>query len=260
MGEKGEPGDPGQVLSGGASVYINWGSTVCPGSSAMIYDGIAVSPAFNNAGGGAQYLCVPFFLNTGDLNIIPASPLSSLVGVHLETFADPTAFPLGEVSLEVEPLHNNDGQRVVCSVCLTPNTAVVMTPNNDMCPENNGPVSWDLEYSGFLMAARDFIEFAPVSQGDVIDNDVTNPPHFRTEYVCVNIQESLTDVDSDPGPTTEAEMSHVRIYCSGAIGFNDECLNYFTNVLNDLCRENDGLCAVGPLRCSVCSASFNMVP
>ena len=259
MGDPGIPGDPGGPgISGGASVYINWGSTMCPDSSDLVYEGIAVSPAFNNAGGGAQYLCLPDSPDVGGLPIISVTtPSSTLVGVHYETFADPPEFPFGDVDFQ-EPLHNNDGRRVVCSVCLTSNSVVVMTPNNMMCPEDSGPVSWDLEYSGFLMTARDFIYYDPqgVLQGPVFapGND-ENPPHFRTEYVCVN---ALPDPapNPDPGPTTEANMAHVRVYCGTAFGFENECDSYQENVLEENCPIPCPLCIMGPLLCSVCSASM----
>ena len=263
MGDQGVTGDPGQVISGGASVYINWGSRECPNNMDPVYQGIAVSPAFNNAGGGAEYLCLPDSLEPDDLVInSTTSPRSTLVGVHYETFADPSAFPFGNATAFQEPLHNNDGQPVVCSVCLISNPVVVVTPNNNMCPEDNGVVSWDLEYSGFLMAARDFIFYPQqgVQQTPVFGPGNDPPPHFRTEYVCVNANAEIPDPDPnpDPGPTTEANMAHVRVYCGFTPGLNNACADLLSVTQFSCFEQGDenGLCMIGPLRCSVCSASL----
>lgn len=230
------------------------------GTSTLVYSGRAVAPVFDNAGGGSQYLCLPDSRDAGGLPQNSQPGLSTLVGVHFETFSDNSDFPLSDPN-DQEPLHAQDGNVVACAVCRTSNTAVMMIPNNRECPADTADVTWSQEYIGYLMAARDYI-FLTVS-GQMIEHtpvfgntaaDGISPPNFRTEYVCVNTNPSAVGV---PGgsPTSEALLSHIRIYCRGLAGLDDiSCIEFFQDQ-GAVCSGNDGHCALGPLGCTVCTAN-----
>ena len=259
MGVIGEMGEAGSVQSSSsASTYVNWGQSDCPGGpSNVVYTGRAVAPTFNNAGGGAQYLCLPDVLDDGGLPLDDsATAMSTLVGVHFETFAASSDFPDSDPSSQ-EPLHFRDGHVVVCAVCLTQNSAVIMIPNNRDCPVSDTTTTWNMEYTGWLMAARDFINLMPadLEQAPVFGNAEA---HFRTEYICVNINPTMLPGATNVDPTSEAKMAHIRIYCNAGLNGLDtvSCIPFFTDFENgDPCDPQDGHCALGPLGCSVCSAT-----
>lgn len=248
-GMKGMKGAPGEINPGGGSVYINWGSTTCASPAEVVYTGYAVSPAFNDAGGGAQYLCLDLNnIDSGDLTVDTAVTLqgqSRLVGVHFETAVPnppPSEFPNGDESHE-EPLHDFDGFVVVCAVCLMPNTDVLMVPNSQSCDGMN------IEYTGFLMAARDYIHLPTLNlnHGPVFSKPIgAASTHFRTEYICVNSNPVMEG--SNMNPTSEGMLAHTRIFCRDLVGFlTPGC----TPVLGGNTCPNH--CALGPLGCAVCS-------
>ena len=238
--------------------YVNWGSVSCPSPAQLVYSGHAVSPAFDNAGGGAQYLCIDLDnLNSSDLSIDTTStPMSSLVGVHFETFAQDSAFPSSNPSHQ-EPLAAFDGKIVRCAVCLTPHSDVLMVPNNQDCPADGN--TWTMEYSGYLMAARDFIslpslgiDHSPVFNKAAGDDDT----HFRTEYVCVNQNPAMEGSVTDP--TSEGLLAHTRIFCRDLVGlFSTGCDAFLSN---GQCSSTGNHCALGPLGCVVCSVLGSVTP
>jgi len=122
-GDVGEPGDPGQTGPPGADgtqgdmgspapstpgvVFTRWGHSTCPATASTVelYSGRMAAPMFNNAGGGAEYLCLrddPQFSTTTDF-----SPRSTVVGVEYRgmTITQPPAtIPL-------------DGENAPCALC-----------------------------------------------------------------------------------------------------------------------------------------------
>lgn len=257
-GLKGMKGGPGEVFSGGASIYVNWGRNDCPASSTTVYSGRAVAPVFDNAGGGAQYLCIQNPPDNGMLSQTSAAGRSTLVGAHFETFSESLEFLEAGDQVNLEPLNSFDGNAVVCAVCMSPNSGVMMIPNNQDCPTNDGITTWTMEYTGYLMAARDYIflntngqllEHEPVFGNTLADG--IPPPHFRTEYICVN----NAPINIGGNSNTEALLSHIRVYCRGLAGLDDiSCLEFFDFSLA-VCPADDRHCALGPLGCVVCSAS-----
>ena len=246
IGFKGMKGAEGELLAGGGSTYINWGSNSCPSPAELVYAGYAVAPTFDNAGGGAQYLCIDLGdINPGNLAVdSTATPMSSVVGVHFETFADPSDFQFGDMNHE-EPLAAFDGMIVRCAVCLTHNTDVMVIPNSQTCPLG------DMEYTGYLMAARDYI-YVPnlgIDQTPVFQKtDPTNPTHFRTEYICVNLNPE--QAGTSPTAMSEGLLAHTRIFCRDLLGLFDTGCSPFIGA--NTCPTNSH-CALGPLGCAVCS-------
>ena len=57
-GDQGLQGPPG--LSAGGAIYTRWGRTTCPETpgTELVYEGLASGSAFNQYGGGANYLCL----------------------------------------------------------------------------------------------------------------------------------------------------------------------------------------------------------
>ena len=228
----------------------------------LVYSGRAVAPVFDNAGGGAEYLCLPDQLDTGGLDQNNVAGRSTLVGVHFETFSDSNEFLAPGAQFNEEPFHAIDGNSVACAVCMSAGTAVMMIPNNQDCPVNDATTLWALQYTGFLMAARDYIFLNSNGQdlqqepvfGNVPDDGIP-PPHFRTQYVCVD----GTPTNIGGNSNTEALMSHIRILCRGFVGLDlISCLEYFDEVADDdNCEEDDLHCALGPLGCAVCTAAPN---
>ena len=74
MGEKGDPSPQGP--SGGGVTYTRWGRTTCPSTpgTELVYAGRAAGTAYNEKGGGSNYLCLPeepLYLNTISGNQYP---------------------------------------------------------------------------------------------------------------------------------------------------------------------------------------------
>ena len=262
-GSEGSDGPPGMFLpGGGASTYINWGVSDCPSEHYVVYAGRAVAPAFHNAGGGAEYICLHSTKNDGEVETTPATAMSTVVGVHLETYANPSAF---DSPMDIEPLNSDNGDAIACAVCLTLDSTTIMVPNSNMCPSS----SWNMAYTGFLMTARDFIAISSLNlnHASVFGNqEAANHlrPHFRTEYVCLNqnferdISGSITPTPGNPPtPSNEAKMSHVRIYCQSLVGLDaDGCDPYISmNPASTDCDEIGAHCSFGPLSCTVCTTS-----
>lgn len=248
QGDVGFHGTPGMNIPGGASTFINWGLSNCPSGYEIVYSGRAVAPAFDNAGGGAEYICLAQTANTDTLTTMSASPLSTVVGVHLETFADPSAFLN---PMDIEPLSSNNGDAVECAVCVIRHSAAIMIPNSVMCPSN----AWNMAYTGYLMTARDFISSSLIrlNHDPVFGNTATENhlrPHFRTEYVCLNqnFNGNITGSLSPTQMTNEAKMSHVRLYCT-IFGLFDGCAPHGN------CGGVEEQCSFGPLSCTVCTTS-----
>lgn len=262
----GDPGENGTFVPSSATTYINWGRSDCPPGAVVVYEGRAVAPAFDNAGGGAEYLCLANSESASGVSLMSAPPMSTVVGVHLETFADPSIFTVIPGDDNIEPLDNQNGQVVECALCLsTSDTDTVMIPNSVSCPDPEGLVSWNVAYTGYLMTARDYISIGSLdlNHNDVFMNTETANhlrPHFRTEYVCLN--QNFDNTGSvDDLTRSEAKMSHVRIFCAHLVGLNDGCTGYInSNAQVTSCAESNSggaHCSFGPLSCAVCTASTN---
>ena len=132
-GEQGPPGPSGPIAGG--ALYTRWGRTTCPGTpgTELVYAGLAGGSGHNQAGGGANYLCIPK-IPEYLVNGVPSSTLFSyLYGAEYQN------------TLFVTHDHN-----VPCAVCYTSQrTSKLMIPARITCPS-----SWTEEYEGYLMAER----------------------------------------------------------------------------------------------------------
>ena len=130
QGARGPQGPPGPV-SGGA-VYTRWGRTVCPDTNGtvLVYEGLAAGSAWNQPGGGANYICItknPSYLSS----TVPAY-YSLLYGTEYQ-------------HLIFNSLHDHN---VPCAVCYTSvRSSKLMIPGKTTCPS-----MWTQEYVGYLMA------------------------------------------------------------------------------------------------------------
>ena len=177
-GPRGEQGPPGPNIGG--VVYTRWGKTTCPNvtGTELVYTGrTAGSRWHQNTGGGANYLCMPE--NPDYLGYRPGvQGHSPVYGTEYQT--DNTG-PLGHV-------HNHNAP---CAVCYaSTRVAVIKIPAKTQCP-----LTWTLEYSGYLMSTA------------------TLAQHYRTMFECVD-----KNPDSLPGSaanTDGTQFWHVEATCNG---------------------------------------------
>lgn len=270
MGDRGPPGmvgvqgPNGTAVLGSGSTYVNWGEDTCPPPAVVVYTGFIVSAAYNNAGGGAQYICMDLSdLDSGNLDTNTTStPMSTLVGVRFETYAANSAFPFSDPAHN-EPLADLDGNTVLCAVCYTNGSDTVMVPNNVVCPNNVAGYTWNVEYTGYLMTARDFITFPDVDidHGPVFNKGADDAEtHFRTEYICVNGNPTNSNDTSTEPSDGDALLAHTRVYCSDLTGLLSTACTQFYSMFEEVnsCTPGPGEtelghCSNGPLSCAVCS-------
>ena len=129
-GEQGPPGPPGPIAGG--ALYTRWGRTTCPRTpgTELVYAGLAGGSNHDQAGGGANYLCIPNIPEYLVNGVPPNTYFSYLYGAEYQN----TLFVISE--------HN-----VPCAVCYTSKrTSKLMRIT---CPS-----SWTEEYGGYLMAER----------------------------------------------------------------------------------------------------------
>ena len=187
-GAAGEPGDAGVSGGNGASVYVHWGRIDCTSPTEVVYTGRAAVPSFSNAGGGANYLCLPDAPSSLASNTAPAS---TVVGVEYKTAG--------------QPLNSVDDDNVPCAVCLVQRSAVLTLPGRVSCP-----AMWTEEYSGFLMSARD-------TAGATLSM-VASSAYFRTRYVCVD--ENPQVISGLGNANLEASLYHVYVDCPNSGGLS----------------------------------------
>ncbi|XP_071830073.1 uncharacterized protein [Apostichopus japonicus] len=160
-GIKGDPSNAGTVHS----TYIRWGRKDCRGDTELVYEGYAAGAAYNEKGGGADYLCLP--KDPQFLHTVPGTTSSWRARIHGAEY---------EVN-SFDPFNGMDNGDVPCAVCLVNGrSSVLMQPARYTCPHG-----WTYEYSGYLMASHH--------------------GYYRTKWVCVDenaqltTQESLSNLD-----------------------------------------------------------------
>ena len=174
-GPMGPPGPPGP--SSGGVTYIRWGRTVCPSEAGteLVYEGIAAGTHYNTTGGSTTHLC------------LPKVPVYSNYEPGVQGYS-----PL--YGMEYEGPNTIDGNlhdhNVPCAVCYaSTRSTVLMVPARNSCPSS----SWTLEYSGYIMTARDI--------------------YHRSSFECVD-----KDAESIPGSSSDingALFYHVEATCTG---------------------------------------------
>ncbi len=174
-GDQGPPGPPGP--SSGGVVYTRWGRTTCPDTpgTELLYAGRAGGTHYNAQGGAANHLCLPE--NPDYLQYrAGVQGYSPVRGAEYQTGGG----PLGSVIDHDAP----------CAVCATSaRVMALMIPAKTQCPP-----SWTLEYTGYLMTARNIYHR---SMFECIDKDPesvpggavnTNPALFyHTEATCTEL-------------------------------------------------------------------------
>ncbi|XP_065175962.1 uncharacterized protein LOC135805790 isoform X2 [Sycon ciliatum] len=141
------------IISKIGTTYNRWGSTACPAGSELTYVGFMAGSYYSHAGGGANYLCLPFQplydrFNSG------VQKLGQIAGTEYEFTSNS--------GQSTSPLQDRN---VPCSVCYaTGRTTTLMVPARNDCPPK-----WVVEYTGYLMTAHH-------SSGN----------NHRSEYVCVD--------------------------------------------------------------------------
>ncbi|CAH1793933.1 unnamed protein product [Owenia fusiformis] len=141
------PAPIGSSPSGtGGATYVRWGRTTCPTNVEQVYSGIAGKSYYKDAGGGANYLCLPRDPEWGK-TMAGWQAEANIHGVEYElglnnpfltdNFPDP--------SQPASWLQDHD---VVCTVCRVPERgSQIMIPAHKSCSD-----TWTKEYNGYLMS------------------------------------------------------------------------------------------------------------
>ena len=128
-------------------MYTRWGRTVCPHGATRVMFGIAGGAGYDQKGGGANLLCLPY------------SP--KYLGYNLHHRGGTCISPV-EYETSQGPLNRHLHQHnVPCAVCEISRSKLYMFPALTTCPHG-----WTIEYNGYLMA--------------------THSHHPRGEYVCID--------------------------------------------------------------------------
>jgi len=129
---------------------------------------------YNHKGGAANFLCMP-----DDPDYLHYQP-----GVQGECYVFGVEYQANTGPLVAVLNHN-----VPCAVCYaSTRVAVTMIPAKTRCPS-----TWTLEYSGYLMSARN--------------------QYYRTMYECID-----KNPDSVPGTISDTDPAlfyHVEAHCNG---------------------------------------------
>ena len=121
---------------GGGSLYTRWGSSACPSTAEMLYDGFAGGSWYNSAGGSASYQCMP------------KDPEYS---VSLTYRAGQQSHARMYGAEYEHPVQGTHDYNVPCAVCHVPNRpALLVLPAMASCPSG-----WTEEYFGYYMSNRD---------------------------------------------------------------------------------------------------------
>lgn len=151
-------------LAAGGSTYVRWGRTTCNTGSTVLYKGFVVGSVWNDAGSGANYLCLPLDLQIGNTVAGRQNYSGSLYGVQynfLEGYAvNDKPFSFANVGGQ-----NLNFMDALCAVCYSATSSTnVMIPGRQDCGKNNA--DWKVEYKGYLMS--------------------TTFNQKRSEYICVD--------------------------------------------------------------------------
>ena len=185
MGADGPPGPQGMDLDNNCAVYTRWGHFICGPGETRIYEGFTAATKHSDAGGGSNFLCLPFSFREFDENQDPtAIAQSTIVSIIIN-------------ALPGEPYQFSNGQNFACALCSTTHAHQLMIPGTSVCPNEPG---WSTIYTGYLMSSRD-------TPSETLINDAD--AHFRTKYICVS------EVIGYDGTSTfpEAPVYHVYLDC-----------------------------------------------
>ena len=118
-------------LSQGEVIYTRWGKHTCPTHASLLYSGTMAGSAWENRGGGSNFLCMP--------NNPQYYQTRYRVQGHTYLHGAEYAQPLRSSSAELN---------APCAVCtVSRRNLVVMIPARIYCPSG-----WTREYYGYIMA------------------------------------------------------------------------------------------------------------
>ena len=190
-GYKGQPGTVGSPADGDSvpvtRLYMRWGVPSCPADrgASLAYSGRAATSFHNNAGSGANLVCIrDEFSFTGvwqPIDMSRSSVFGSIVGIeYIATAGDPLV------------VLNDDN--VPCAVCTVEASAVFMQPGRTTCPDG-----WTVQYTGYIMS-------------ELLDQSGTRESeNYRSQFVCVD-ENSMEIADLQIG-NIEARLTHVHVAC-----------------------------------------------
>ena len=171
-------------LSFDISTITIWGLVECPADLIGIYTGRAGTSYHNNAGAGANIVCMNDEYTSDTTPERRSTSFASIFGVEYRTIEN--GDPLGQQTEENLP----------CAVCNLVSSAVYMQPGSTTCP-----MGWSPVYQGFIMS-----ELGRLSGSN------RNNENYRSEFVCVH--EDGEGVDGLSAPSPEAQIGHVHVDCA----------------------------------------------
>ena len=143
-------------MEGRGVTFTRWGKACCPSSSNLVYSGYAAGGFFNQAGNGANNICMP----TDPEYLSPTTPStkSLLYGGEYQSFG---------TKIFETAVHDYN---VPCAVCNAPTKSTsLMIPAMTKCP-----AGWNREYYGFLTAQK--FDHARNTAYDCVDADPDGIP------------------------------------------------------------------------------------
>ncbi|XP_077978981.1 uncharacterized protein LOC144434405 [Glandiceps talaboti] len=145
-----EVGSKSTVLAG--VVFTRWGHNECPLDTKLVYTGVMGSKYFSQVGNGGNYLCLPVVPDYDEAEVVSGVQTDRAYIYHTEYLGSTGPF---------SDMRYHDG---ICAVCLDDyHNNVILYPSRRDCP-----AGWDVEYYGFLMAAR--------------------TDYQTTEHICVDVE------------------------------------------------------------------------
>ena len=182
-GIKGEMGDDAVgTATASISMVTIWGLQTCPMNFNEVYTGRAGTSYHNNAGAGANIVCMNDVYTSDETLERRTTTFASIFGIEYRTLSN-------------DPLGEEIGENLPCAVCILLAGAVYMQPGTTQCPDE-----WSVVYSGFLMS-----ELERDAGSD------RNNENYRSEFICVHEDgENVADL-SNPFP--EAQIGHVHVDC-----------------------------------------------
>jgi len=138
-------------VADGDSTYVRWGRTTCNSGSTVLYKGFMAGSVWNDAGSGANYLCLPMDLQFSNYIVGRQNFSGSLYGVQYNLME---GYNINNKPFSFENVGGQDlnFQDALCAVCHINRSTTVMIPGRQDCGKNI--THWKVEYKGYLMSTR----------------------------------------------------------------------------------------------------------
>jgi hypothetical protein len=164
-----------EIMATGGVTFTRWGRTRCDSGATVLYKGYAAGPAYNEAGGGADLLCVhdtPQWYR----------PITAVAGT-----SNVWSFSYRDVSGLFDLINSGylplDHHIIPCAVChIQTRSHQIMIPARRECP-----AGWSREYWGYLLSTHrtypkgmfTCVDEAPESAGAYNGNNWLYPVESR---------------------------------------------------------------------------------